>query len=97
VATDASDAELKENARRVDAALAEVGLGDRVTIVRGVIVIHDSVPDATAWRAVALSEPLPGFPCWPCHEATVPTRNGDGSWQACDHDWRTERWPEIVR
>ena len=88
---------LEENARRVDAALAEIGFGGLVTVTRGIIVIHDSIPDATAWRAVALSDPVPGFPCWPCREAVGATLNGDGPWEPCDHDWRIERWPEIVR
>ncbi len=87
---------LAESALRIDAALSEVGMGGKVVVQRGVIVIHESVPDETAWRAVALTEPLPGFPCWPCLSDRSLTRR-HGAWPTCDHDWRSERWPEVRR
>jgi len=94
--TDLDEVAVKENARRIDAALAEVGLAGRVFIESDGqrVTFHESVPDATAWRAIALSDPLPGFPCWPCLEARSPIA---GRWPTCEHDWRTERWPEVAR
>lgn len=90
------EVEVRENARRIDAALSEVGHPGSVTVEDDgqQVTINEAVPIATAWRAVALTEPLPGFPCWPCLEARGDRR---GRWPGCDHDWRTERWPEVVR
>lgn len=92
MSVDAALEVIEERARRIDAALCEVGFVDCVIVEDGGIVFHARVPRATMWRAAALTEPLPQFPCWPCLEA----HDAPGEWPVCDHDWRIERWPDPI-
>ena len=78
----------------VAAALAEGGSPNhpvRWDAERGVEIMPILGTEAIAWRALAVTDGVvggPGLFCWPCWRDYLPT---------CDHDFRTEPWPELER
>ena len=74
---------------KVKAALAEAGWPDAQIRPYGFLI--GCAPDEVMWRAYRLSGV--GRSCWPCFEGGGITPDG----KPCDHDWRTEPWPPVVR
>lgn len=81
---------------RVKAALMEAGYPDMVLYdpeSPNEMHLAADVPAEVVWRAFTITGLNDA--CWPCWIAHVEDDPADG-WD-CDHDWRAETQPEVVR